>query len=104
MFLFSLFYNNSFKPPPAQISVCLLKACVSADGTCAKTCKEGFYADMKQECEPCHHTCRSCGGPDYNDCDSCEDDMFLDGGQCISMSKIKCPDGKFLNGTKDSFQ
>lgn len=59
---------------------------------------------MKQECEPCHHTCRSCGGPDDNDCDSCEDDMFLDRGQCISMSEIQCPDGKFLNGTKDSFQ
>uniref|UniRef100_A0A8C1PM43 Proprotein convertase subtilisin/kexin type 5b n=1 Tax=Cyprinus carpio TaxID=7962 RepID=A0A8C1PM43_CYPCA len=62
------------------------------------SCKEGFYADMKQECEPCHSTCRSCGGPDDNDCDSCEDDMFLERGQCISKSKIKCPDGKFLNG------
>uniref|UniRef100_A0A8C2KSV0 Proprotein convertase subtilisin/kexin type 5b n=1 Tax=Cyprinus carpio TaxID=7962 RepID=A0A8C2KSV0_CYPCA len=62
------------------------------------SCKEGFYADMKQECEPCHSTCRSCGGPDDNDCDSCEDDMFLERGQCISKSKIKCPDGKFING------
>ncbi|XP_016121179.1 proprotein convertase subtilisin/kexin type 5-like [Sinocyclocheilus grahami] len=53
---------------------------------------------MKQECEPCHRTCRSCGGPDDNDGDSCEDDMLLDRGQCISISKIKCPDGKFLNG------
>ncbi|RXN20211.1 pro convertase subtilisin kexin type 5 isoform X1 [Labeo rohita] len=52
-----------------------------SDGTCVETCKEGFYGDMKQECEPCHHTCRSCGGPDHNDCDSCEDDMFLDKGQ-----------------------
>uniref|UniRef100_A0A8C1W980 Proprotein convertase subtilisin/kexin type 5b n=1 Tax=Cyprinus carpio TaxID=7962 RepID=A0A8C1W980_CYPCA len=69
-----------------------------SDGTCVETCKEGFYADMKQECEPCHRTCRSCGGPDDNDCDSCEDDMFLDKGQCINKSKIKCPDGKFLNG------
>uniref|UniRef100_A0A671RA21 Proprotein convertase subtilisin/kexin type 5-like n=1 Tax=Sinocyclocheilus anshuiensis TaxID=1608454 RepID=A0A671RA21_9TELE len=69
-----------------------------SDGTCVKTCKEGFYGDMKQECEPCHHTCRSCGGPDNNDCDSCEDDMFLDKGQCIRKSKMKCPDGKFLNG------
>uniref|UniRef100_A0A673LQY8 Proprotein convertase subtilisin/kexin type 5-like n=1 Tax=Sinocyclocheilus rhinocerous TaxID=307959 RepID=A0A673LQY8_9TELE len=68
-----------------------------SDGTCVKTCKEGFYGDMKQECEPCHHTCRSCGGPDNNDCDSCEDDMFLDKGQCIRKSKMKCPDGKFLN-------
>ncbi|KTF87486.1 hypothetical protein cypCar_00041347 [Cyprinus carpio] len=69
-----------------------------SDGTCVETCKEGFYADMKQECEPCHRTCRSCGGPDDNDCDSCEDDMFQDKGQCINKSKIKCPDGKFLNG------
>uniref|UniRef100_A0A8C1EK54 Proprotein convertase subtilisin/kexin type 5b n=1 Tax=Cyprinus carpio carpio TaxID=630221 RepID=A0A8C1EK54_CYPCA len=68
-----------------------------SDGTCVETCKEGFYADMKQECEPCHRTCRSCGGPDDNDCDSCEDDMFQDKGQCINKSKIKCPDGKFLN-------
>ncbi|KAI2661407.1 Proprotein convertase subtilisin/kexin type 5 [Labeo rohita] len=75
-----------------------------SDGTCVETCKEGFYGDMKQECEPCHHTCRSCGGPDHNDCDSCEDDMFLDKGQCISISKISCPDGKFLNSQSDCEQ
>lgn len=53
---------------------------------------------MKQECEPCHHTCRSCGGPSNDDCDTCEDDISLVNGQCITKSKIKCLDGKFLNG------
>lgn len=78
----------------------LLKFCLPADGTCVKTCKDGFYGDEKQECEPCHPMCRTCGGPEYDDCDSCEDDLFLKKGQCVSKSKTKCPDGKFLNGMK----
>ncbi|TRY60185.1 hypothetical protein DNTS_003795 [Danionella cerebrum] len=68
------------------------------DGKCAKTCKEGFYGDVKQECEPCHRTCRTCGGPKDDDCDACEDDMFLQKGQCVSRKLMKCPDGNFPNG------
>ncbi|XP_073723703.1 proprotein convertase subtilisin/kexin type 5b isoform X1 [Misgurnus anguillicaudatus] len=68
-----------------------------SDGTCVETCPEGFYSDMKQECEPCHSMCRSCGGPNLDDCDSCEDDMSLKDGQCIGKSKITCSDGFFPN-------
>lgn len=66
---------------------------------CVTECQEGFYADIRQECEPCHHECRSCGGPYYDDCDSCEDDRRLVNGECVSKSKaIHCNPLHFLNG------
>lgn len=69
------------------------------DGMCVKNCKEGFYSDTRHECVPCHHECRSCGGPYFNDCDSCEDDMRLLDGQCISMNKaVHCEPLYFVNG------
>ncbi|XP_051950681.1 proprotein convertase subtilisin/kexin type 5-like [Xyrauchen texanus] len=72
-----------------------------SDGTCVETCNEGFYGDMRQECEPCHPMCRSCGGPNYDDCDSCEEEMHLDKGQCVNKSSITCPDGNFVNGQNE---
>ncbi|KAI5622037.1 proprotein convertase subtilisin/kexin type 5, partial [Silurus asotus] len=69
-----------------------------SDGTCVAKCKEGFYADARGECEPCHHECRSCGGPYFDDCDSCEDEMRLLDGQCVSINQtIHCGPFKFLN-------
>ncbi|GAA6071512.1 proprotein convertase subtilisin/kexin type 5b isoform X1 [Tachysurus ichikawai] len=69
-----------------------------SEGTCVKKCKEGFYPDTTHECEPCHHECRTCGGPYYNDCDSCEDDMQLKDGQCVSMNTaVQCKPLHFLN-------
>uniref|UniRef100_A0A8C1MNG8 Proprotein convertase subtilisin/kexin type 5b n=1 Tax=Cyprinus carpio TaxID=7962 RepID=A0A8C1MNG8_CYPCA len=58
-----------------------------SDGTCVETCKEGFYADMKQECEPCHRTCRSCGGPGEDQCDSCQKGDMHVHQRCVSV----CP-------------
>ncbi|XP_076845202.1 proprotein convertase subtilisin/kexin type 5b isoform X2 [Brachyhypopomus gauderio] len=71
---------------------------LSADGTCVSRCEEGFYGDSTGSCEPCHHNCRSCGGPEYSDCDSCEDGMRLVDGQCVDVSKaITCPPLHFVN-------
>uniref|UniRef100_A0AAR2IXQ3 P/Homo B domain-containing protein n=1 Tax=Pygocentrus nattereri TaxID=42514 RepID=A0AAR2IXQ3_PYGNA len=65
---------------------------------CVKNCVEGFYGDSKKECEPCHPDCRSCGGPFYDDCDSCEDGMRLVDGKCIDISRVvKCPTSHFVN-------
>lgn len=62
-------------------------------------CEEGFYSDAVRECEPCHYKCRSCGGPYYDDCDSCEDDMRLLDGQCVRLDKaVQCEPLYFLNG------
>lgn len=78
-------------------------SCSRLDGTCVKNCKEGFYSDESHECEPCHHECRSCGGPYYDDCDSCEDGMRLLNGQCVSMNKKnRCDPSHFLNGKAPS--
>ncbi|KAI4878135.1 hypothetical protein NFI96_007718 [Prochilodus magdalenae] len=65
---------------------------------CVDKCMEGFYGDSKNECEPCHPDCRSCGGPFYNDCDSCEDGMKLVEGKCIDISRaVTCAPSHFLN-------
>lgn len=69
------------------------------DGLCVTKCQEGFYPNMIRECEPCHHECRSCGGPYYDDCDSCEDDRRLVDGKCVNNEKtIHCNPLHFLNG------
>lgn len=74
-------------------------SCSRLDGTCVKECKEGFYPDMRHECEPCHRECRTCGGPFYDDCNSCEDNMLLKNGQCVSMDTVvHCEPLHFLNG------
>ncbi|KAF5907317.1 proprotein convertase subtilisin/kexin type 5-like, partial [Clarias magur] len=69
-----------------------------SDGMCVNECEEGFYEDSTHECEPCHHECRSCGGPFYDDCDSCEDDTRLVEGQCVSLNEaVHCDPLHFLN-------
>uniref|UniRef100_A0A3B3B5X1 Growth factor receptor domain-containing protein n=1 Tax=Oryzias melastigma TaxID=30732 RepID=A0A3B3B5X1_ORYME len=45
-----------------------------------------------QECEPCHRSCHTCGGPQYDDCDtSCAHYFFLHEGECVD----DCPAGYF---------
>lgn len=57
-------------------------------------CKEGFFVDEEsQECEPCHRDCRTCGGPRYDDCDSCEDEFTLEKGQCIENKRLSACSG-----------
>ncbi|KAM6931379.1 uncharacterized protein FYW49_003253 [Xenentodon cancila] len=69
------------------------------DGECVSHCEEGFFVDEEsQECEPCHHNCRSCGGPRYDDCDSCEDGVTLRNGECLEGRQLEaCPEGNFRN-------
>ncbi|KAK3565727.1 hypothetical protein QTP86_014189 [Hemibagrus guttatus] len=76
-----------------------------SDGTCVKKCKEGFYPDTRHECEPCHHECRTCDGPYYDDCDSCEDDMQLEHGRCVGVKPtVTCESLHFLNEQGDCEQ
>ncbi|XP_029019493.2 proprotein convertase subtilisin/kexin type 5-like, partial [Betta splendens] len=68
------------------------------DGQCVDHCKEGFFVDVEsQECEPCHRDCRTCGGPGFDDCDSCEDGFKLEKGACLDQLPA-CPEGRFSNG------
>lgn len=67
------------------------------DGECVDSCKEGFFVDKEsQECEPCHRTCRACGGPQHNDCDTCVDGYTLKKGECLEGRQI-CPEKHFRN-------
>ncbi|KAL2092601.1 hypothetical protein ACEWY4_012399 [Coilia grayii] len=71
-----------------------------SDDKCVKECADGLYGDEeRRECEPCHHGCRTCKGPAHDDCDSCEEDMQLDKGQCVRVNAIvTCASDQFLNG------
>lgn len=62
-------------------------------------CEEGFFADEEtKDCEPCHRTCRTCGGPRYDDCDSCEDGALLKNGECSEGRQLAlCPEQHFRN-------
>uniref|UniRef100_A0A3Q3JJF1 Growth factor receptor domain-containing protein n=1 Tax=Monopterus albus TaxID=43700 RepID=A0A3Q3JJF1_MONAL len=55
-----------------------------------------------RECEPCHRACRTCGGPQYDDCDSCEDGFTLENGECLEGKNLDkcvddCPGGYFAS-------
>ncbi|CAB1456489.1 unnamed protein product [Pleuronectes platessa] len=70
-----------------------------ADGECVDHCKDGFFVDEEsRECEPCHRTCPTCGGPQYDDCDSCQEGFMLDNGECLEGSKTAtCSERHFRN-------
>ncbi|KAK9523367.1 hypothetical protein VZT92_019778 [Zoarces viviparus] len=66
---------------------------------CVDHCQEGFFVDEEsRECETCHRTCRTCGGPQYDDCDSCEDGVILKNGECLKDRQLAlCPETHFRN-------
>ncbi|KAA8592193.1 hypothetical protein FQN60_017648 [Etheostoma spectabile] len=70
-----------------------------SDEQCVDHCKEGFFVDEEsRECEPCHRACRTCGGPQYDDCDSCEDEFKLVKGECLKDPQLStCPEKHFRN-------
>ncbi|KAJ3604400.1 hypothetical protein NHX12_029141 [Muraenolepis orangiensis] len=70
-----------------------------SDGVCVDQCKKGSFLDTEgQECEPCHASCRTCGGPQYDDCDLCEEGFTLSDGTCLRQQKMAlCPEKQFNN-------
>uniref|UniRef100_A0ACB8ES17 Uncharacterized protein n=1 Tax=Sphaerodactylus townsendi TaxID=933632 RepID=A0ACB8ES17_9SAUR len=66
-------------------------------GKCVNDCGVGFYSDeITAECEPCHRTCATCEGFNYNDCTSCKGTLELFHGKCVKP-RSKQTDGKFWN-------
>jgi len=60
-------------------------------GHCYKPCEDGFYHD-KGICKPCHAQCKTCHGPNEDDCESCKDKLYLtDKHTC----KPECPTGNY---------
>lgn len=72
---------------------------VCSDGRCVDDCGEGFFMDQEsRDCEPCHAACLTCGGPQYDDCDSCREGLKLKDGQCLDKRQlILCPENHFAN-------
>ncbi|KAM9823350.1 proprotein convertase subtilisin/kexin type 5-like [Syngnathus typhle] len=69
------------------------------DGSCVEKCQGGFFVDVEnQECEACHRACKTCGGPKFDDCDSCQDELVLKDGECMQGTQLGvCPSGRFRN-------
>ncbi|XP_068615246.1 proprotein convertase subtilisin/kexin type 5-like, partial [Brachionichthys hirsutus] len=68
-------------------------------GDCVDDCREGFFVDVESnECDACHRSCRACGGPGFDDCDSCEDGFNLKDGECLEGRRlVLCPEKHFTN-------
>lgn len=41
------------------------------------------------ECKPCHKSCKTCDGPNANDCTSCNEDIR----ETLSNGECKCKSG-----------
>nr|XP_040052772.1 proprotein convertase subtilisin/kexin type 5 isoform X2 [Gasterosteus aculeatus aculeatus] len=62
-----------------------------SEGRCVSSCPGGFYGDEDtNDCEECHSDCVTCGGPERDDCLSCEDGKKLENGECVSDHEV-CP-------------
>lgn len=74
-----------------------------ADGECVDRCEDGFFVDAHgRECEPCHRDCQTCGGPQSDDCDSCEDGFSLMKGECREGRQlVTCPEKHFRNSMSE---
>uniref|UniRef100_A0A674DRX4 Proprotein convertase subtilisin/kexin type 5b n=1 Tax=Salmo trutta TaxID=8032 RepID=A0A674DRX4_SALTR len=65
---------------------CEDRHCSNCDQSQYYWCEQGFYVSGRthhsgffvgEESQECVTVCRTCGGPNYDDCDSCEDDSSL---------------------------
>ncbi|XP_076025577.1 proprotein convertase subtilisin/kexin type 5-like, partial [Genypterus blacodes] len=58
-----------------------------------------YVDEESQDCEPCHRSCLTCGGPRFDDCDSCEEGLQLKHTECLEDAMFaSCPEKKFRNG------
>ncbi|XP_071385584.1 proprotein convertase subtilisin/kexin type 5-like [Centroberyx affinis] len=105
-------HNRTYSVNDSMVCArCADSHCVNCDQYQCYWCEEGFYVsgffvdEESQDCEPCHRSCRTCGGPKYNDCDSCEDGFTLKDGECLEDTQfVLCPDKHFRNGKGDCEQ
>lgn len=72
-------------------------------GKCVAHCDEGYFVDQEtRDCEPCHRACRTCGGPQFDDCDSCDDGLMLKDGECLEGRQLApCRETYFRNSTDE---
>lgn len=72
-----------------------------SEGKCVSSCPDGSYGDDDtNDCEECHPSCRTCRGPDEDDCLSCAEGRALGGGEgseCLSEHEV-CPVRTFRSG------
>ncbi|KAL4499149.1 hypothetical protein ABPG72_017051 [Tetrahymena utriculariae] len=74
-----------------------------SDNTCRKysECSDGHYSDSEQQkCLKCHSQCKTCTGPQINQCLSCQNGKYLYNSNCVEQ----CPDGSFLNKQRECQQ
>lgn len=60
------------------------------EGACVKSCPDGTFSGQLV-CQRCHYSCRSCHGPESNQCIDCHTDAtpivhLLDSVQCLPIS------------------
>ncbi|KAL4482617.1 hypothetical protein ABPG73_021277 [Tetrahymena malaccensis] len=71
-----------------------------SDNTCHKNneCSYGHYSDSEQnKCLKCHSQCKTCRGPQQDQCLSCQNGKYLSESKCVEQ----CPVGSFLNKQRE---
>ncbi|KAL4499147.1 hypothetical protein ABPG72_017049 [Tetrahymena utriculariae] len=52
---------------------------LNSDNTCLTSCPKGFYGNSSNgKCDPCSYKCKTCFGPNDNQCTNCTGDLFFD--------------------------
>ncbi|GAB0204445.1 proprotein convertase subtilisin/kexin type 5 [Grus japonensis] len=69
------------------------------EGKCVQDCPSHFYAEDKH-CFPCHEDCKTCDGPDSDDCTECTNLFVLYSGTCFE----ECPEGTYYEEATEDCQ
>ena len=72
-------------------------------GECLASCPQGFFANANRECEPCHASCKDCGGSGASECTLCRRGQYLTGtgaGECSECHPL-CSSGTCVGPTAE---
>lgn len=62
--------------------------------TCTAKCPSSTYADLIiRLCKPCNSSCKTCSGPNVDNCKSCNLPKYLYANKCLDA----CPDGTYID-------
>ncbi|KAL4480242.1 hypothetical protein ABPG74_020758 [Tetrahymena malaccensis] len=71
----------------------LCQQCYYYNSQCQSSCPIGYYSDNNFQCQQCSPQCKTCNGPNINQCTSCNYPLYLQDDNTCSICEL----GQFLD-------